>query len=83
MYIPEGEGVGLVERLRGGEGGRNLYRSLGQYGVSVYESDLQTLDRAGAVRRLEDGSYVLAKLEAYSRDAGLALDVSGGEAQFI
>ena len=83
VYIPEGKGAELVERLRGGEGGRNLYRSLGQYGVSVYESDLRALDRAGAVRRLEDGSYVLVELKDYSRATGLALDVSGGEAQFI
>ena len=36
VYIPIGDGEKLVERLRQGERSRQLFRELGQYGVSVY-----------------------------------------------
>ena len=83
VYIPDDEGAELVERLRCGQGGRNLYRRLGLYGVSVYERDFRALDRAGVIQRLEDGSYVLVNLEDYSNKTGLGLDVQSGEALFI
>lgn len=83
VYVPLGEGKALVERLRNGEGGRALYRQLGQYGVSVYQQHFEALDRAGAVLRLEDGSFALADVKLYSGETGLAMDVVSGGAQFI
>ena len=83
VYVPIGEGKTLVERLRDGEGGRELYRDLGQYGVSVYAQHLEALDRAGAIARLEDGSFVLTDVRLYSEKTGLALEAKSGEAQFI
>ena len=83
VYVPIGEGKTLVERLRDGEGGRELYRDLGQYGVSVYAQHLEALDRAGAIARLEDGSFVLTDVRLYSEKTGLALEAKSGEAQFV
>ena len=83
MYVPIGEGKTLVERLRDGEGGRELYRDLGQYGVSVYAQHLEALDRAGAIARLEDGSFVLTDVRLYSEKTGLALEAKSGEAQLF
>ena len=83
IYIPIGEGKELVGRLRDGEGGRGLYRRLGQYGVSVYERQFEALDRSGAVERLADGSFALADLTLYSDRTGLAMDAEGGKSLFV
>ena len=52
IYIPKEEGAELIERLRSGERSRDLYRRLGQYGVSVYEQHFNALDQAGDLERL-------------------------------
>lgn len=77
VYIPIGDGERLVERLRQGERSRQLFRELGQYGVSVYPRQFQTLDEGGALELLEDGSAVLTDLSLYSDDTGLTFDVDG------
>ena len=83
VYVPRGEGAELIARLRGGEHSRDLYRRLGQYGVSVYEDHFKALDRAGMLDRLEDGSFVLNDLSLYSETTGLSLEAEGGKANFI
>ena len=83
VYVPRGEGAELIARLRGGEHSRDLYRRLGQYGVSVYEDHFKALDRAGMLDRLEDGSFVLNDLSFYSETTGLSLEAEGGTANFI
>ena len=83
VYIPIGEGGELVRRLRRGEGGRALYRSLGQYGVPIYERDFRALEQGGAIESMKDGSFVLRDLTLYSHETGLSLTGQGGEAQFI
>ena len=83
VYIPQGEGAHLVERLRAGEYSRGLYRQLGQYGVAVFDQHFQALDRAGALERLEDGSALLANLELYTESTGLKLDVERGIAHIL
>ena len=77
VYIPEGDGAALARRLRGGERSRDLFRRLGQYGVSVYERHFQALLRHGGLEPLDDGSAVLreeALPELYDENKGLALD---------
>lgn len=83
VYIPKGEGVGLMERLRRGERNRNLYRQLGQYGVSIYEQHVNALDQAGELERLEDGTVLLANLDLYSERTGLSLQADSGKGLFI
>ena len=83
VYIPVGEGAALVERLRGGEHSRELYRQLGQYGVSIYQGHFNRLDQAGALERLEDGSAILNDLQLYNKDTGLDLEAEGSKAEFI
>ena len=75
IYIPMGDGEKLVGRLRQGEQSRQLFRKLGQYGVSVYAQHFRKLDESGVLELLEDGSAVLTDLTLYSDDTGLALDV--------
>ena len=71
VYIPEGEGANLVERLRGGEHSRGLFRKLGQYGVSVYDGQFQELLDSGCLELLEDGSAILTDLSQYIQNIGL------------
>lgn len=79
VYIPVGEGAALVDSLRHGERSRSLFRKLGRYGVSVYENHFQSLDRAGALELLEDGSAVLLNTSLYSEQTGLSLQAEGGQ----
>lgn len=65
----------LHERLRQGERSQQLFRALGQYGVSVYARQFQTPDEGGALELLEDDSAILIDLSLYSDDTGLAFDV--------
>ena len=83
VYIPIGDGAELAERLRVGEESRNLYRKLGQYGVSVYEQHFKELDRAGDLERLKDGSVLLTDLSLYSETTGLSLETDSRKAEFI
>ena len=83
VYIPRGEGVELIERLQSGERSRDLYRRLGQYGVSIYEQHFNALDQAGDLDRLEDGSVILANPALYSEYTGLSLKADSGKGLFI
>lgn len=83
LYIPLGEGEGLVERLRAGERSRGLFRQLGQYGVSVYEAHFAALEGAGDLEVLEDGSAVLRDTALYSMETGLSLDADSGKGLFV
>ena len=83
VYVPRGEEAELIARLRGGEHSRDLYRRLGQYGVSVYEDHFKALDRAGVLDRLEDGSFVLNDPSLYSETTGLSMEAEGGKANFV
>ena len=83
VYIPWNEGVELLARLRAGECSRNLYRRLGQYGVSVYQNHWCELERAGVLEQLEDGAYVLTDLRLYDDNTGLHMEVEGGRELFL
>lgn len=74
VYIPIGDGENLIRQLQQGERSRQLFRKLGQYGVSVYTQQLQMLDRSGVLELLEDGSAILTDLSLYSNDTGLTVN---------
>lgn len=83
IYIPLGAGAELIRRLRAGEHGRALFRSLGQYGVSVYPDHFAALDRVGALEVLEDGTAVLTDLALYDSKMGLSLAADQGRGLYI
>lgn len=83
VYVPLGEGAELVERLRAGAGGRQLYRQLGQYGVSVYERHFTALNEAGDLEVLENNAAILLNTELYSHETGLSLENDSGKALFV
>ena len=71
IYIPLDEGETLINQLRKKQYSRMLYRKLGQYGVTIYKSQFEMLNKAGAIEKLEDGSFVLIKTEFYDKKTGL------------
>lgn len=75
VYIPQGDGEDLAARLRSGERSRSLFRKLGQYSVSVYPDHFRSLNRAGALELLEDGSGVLTDLSLYQENTGLIMEI--------
>lgn len=83
VYLPRGEGRALAERLRSGERSRELFRKLGQYGVSVYEPHFRALYEAGDVELLDGESAVLVSQELYEERTGLSLNADSGKGLFI
>lgn len=83
VYIPWGGGQELVKRLRAGEGGKTLFRQLGQYGVSIYDKHFAALDQAGDLEILENGAAILCNTALYCEKTGLSLDADSGKGLFI
>lgn len=83
VYIPLEEGASLLERLQAGERNRQLFRSLGQYSVSVYQAHFASLEQAGDLEALEDGSAILWNTALYSPETGLSLEADNGKGLFI
>lgn len=83
VYIPSEESEALIERLKYGEKSRALYRALAQHSVSIYENHFLSLENAGALQILDDGSAVLTDLSLYSPATGLSLNADSGQALFI
>ena len=78
IYIPLGEGAGLISRLQAGERSRELFRKLGRYGVSVYDRQFRALMNGAALELLEDGSAILLNTDFYDDRLGLTQDVEEG-----
>lgn len=83
VFIPKGEGGGLVERWQRGERSRELFRKLGQYGVSVYERQYQALMNAGCLMPLDDESAVLSDMALYDKATGLSSSPVYGTGLFV
>lgn len=83
VYVPWGEGAGLIEQLCAGGGGRDLFRQLGQYGVSVYEQHFAALEAAGDLEVLEDGAAILRNPALYAAETGLSLEADDGKCLMI
>ena len=87
IYIPLGEGEALVQRLQAGERSRTLFRKLGQYGVSIYETEFKALADAGDILLVDSGKgedlWVLANTGLYDERTGLSLEAEYGKGDFV
>lgn len=83
IYIPFGDALDYVKQLRSGLGNRRLFRQLGQYGVSVYETHFNALEAAGDLEVLENGVAILRNMALYSNKTGLSLMADSGESLFV
>lgn len=66
---------------------KKIMREMGQYSVSVYESDFEKMIGAGMLssilEELKEEYFVLNDLEKYTEEMGLALDAEYGQAVFF
>ena len=76
----EPEAVQIAMQIRRGEHSRQLIRQAGQYCVNVYEHDFEALSGAGRLEQIDREFYVLRNKEQYTRERGLVIDVSRGDA---
>lgn len=83
VYVPLPENAALLDALRNGQCSREIYRRLGQYGVSVYPDHLAKLLAAGAVEQVDGETWLMTDVTLYNRDMGLALDVETGKGFFV
>ena len=87
IYIPLGEGESLVQRLQTGERSQTLFRKLGQYGVSIYETEFKALADAGDILPVDGGKgedlWVLANTGLYDERTGLSLEAEYGKGDFV
>lgn len=87
IYIPLGEGESLVQRLQTGERSRTLFRKLGQYGVSIYETEFKALADAGDILPVDSGKgedlWVLANTGLYDERTGLSLEAEYGKGDIV
>lgn len=83
VYIPRGDGAELIARLDRGEHSRSLFRSLGQYGVSIYSHEFRALESAGLLTLLDDDTAILRDPEFYSDTTGLKVKFETGMALFL
>ena len=74
IYIPLGEGMNLMSRLRSGERSRELFRQMSRYAVCIDESYFEELEKQGVLEVLEDGSAILMHLGLYDQNTGLKAD---------
>lgn len=83
VYIPQGEGKELCERIRNGCAARRDYRKIGQFAVQVYKSHYQQMVSAGDVIPVHENAGVLNNLDLYRAETGLSLRVEQGKGEFI
>ncbi|MBQ3379732.1 MAG: CRISPR-associated helicase Cas3' [Clostridia bacterium] len=82
VYVPLEKGAELINRILEGERNRELFRKVGQYGVSVYERQYKDLLAAGAVIPIDEGSAVLTDITLYNEMTGLSPEIEWGKAHF-
>ena len=83
IYIPREQNEAFISRLKNGERSRELFRELGQYGVSVYEQHYEALLHANDIVVLDEGAAILVNDKMYSEETGLSLEADFGKALFI
>ena len=83
VYIPQGEGKELCERIRNGCADRRDYRKIGQFAVQVYKSHYRQMVSAGDVIPVHENAGLLNNLDLYRAETGLSLTVEQGKGEFI
>lgn len=76
----EPQAAQIAMQIRRGEHNRELIRQAGQYCVNVFEHDFEALNGAGRLEQIDQEFYVLRNKEQYTRERGLVIDVSRGDA---
>ena len=83
VYIPRLDGEAACRPLLNGTASREDYRKAGQYGVSVYTQQFQSLWNAGDIQLLSEDSAILTNLDLYDSEMGLSTEADVGKGVFI
>lgn len=73
LYIPTLENKAEIEALRNGNYSRELFRSLQQYSLNLYDYDFKKLDYISAIEVVDGSFYILANLDYYDDKTGLII----------
>ena len=82
VYIPLEKGAELVERLRGGEVSRSLFRQLRRYGVPIPAYQFQALYQAGDIELVTPQAGILLNLSLYDPESGFSPKAEEGKGLF-
>ena len=84
LILTGGPGTGKTTAVRGIVA---LFRKLGQYGVSIYETEFKALADAGDILPVDSGKgeelWVLANTSLYDERTGLSLNPEYGKGDFV
>lgn len=83
VYVPFGHGRELIEQLRSGTRSRELFRELGQYGVSLYRNQAVDFLKSGDIELVDDSVLVLVNESLYSDSVGLSLKPEFAKCYFV
>ncbi len=83
IYVPMGDGVAVLERIRSGVASRYDYRKAGRYSVAVYPDHYERLRVAGVLHELDESAAILLDPSIYDENMGLSLEVASGQALLI
>lgn len=73
----------MVDEIYKGRYNKELFRKLGQYGVSVFSNHFKVLWETGCIEKIDDEIFILRDLNQYEKDTGLQLDVDTGFGIFV
>ena len=83
VYVPFGRGRDLIERLLAGYASRELFRELGQYGVSLYRNQAIDFLASGDVEAVHGSVLVLVNEGLYSDAIGFVLEPEFAKCYFV
>ena len=86
LYVTQPTLTKFLQNLEA-ELGQKLFRKLGQYGVSIYETEFKALADAGDILPVDSGKgedlWVLANTSLYDERTGLSLNPEYGKGDFV
>lgn len=83
MIGKEENAIKIADEIRAGYCTRDTMRRAGQYFVNLFEKDFVAYNAAGLLELLHEDFYLLRDNNKYTKEMGLLLNVSIGDAAFI
>lgn len=82
VVVPDDKIEAEVEQLQSGYSSRDTMRRISRYTVCLYDNDIMSLRKSGALRLLDDDTFLLLDKDLYQEDIGLNVPDVGGRALF-
>ncbi len=82
VVIPDDRIKAEIEQLQSGFSTRSTMRLISRYTVCLYDNDIRSLRKSGALQLLDDDTFLLLDKDLYQDDIGLNVPDVGGRALF-